>query len=182
MRIKNLKSKVKGRYLRRLDPVEYAERVGVNFARGSLHLYGDVNWGTEPWLITLGENVHITARVQFITHDGGTLVYRNRIPDLEITKPISVGNDVYIGNDAKLMPGVTIGNNVIIGAGSIVTKDVPDNCVVAGVPAKFIKTSDEYLEKLQKDSLHLGHLSGEEKDRALRKHFGYQGRSKGIYL
>lgn len=154
----------------------------MNFPKGGLHLYGDVNWGTEPWLITIGQNVHITARVQFITHDGGTLVYRRLYPDLEVTRPISVGNDVYIGNDAKLMPGVKVGNNVIIVAGSIVTKDVPDNSVVAGVPAKFIKTSDEYLEKLQRESLGLGHLSREEKDRALMKHFGYEGNSKGIYL
>lgn len=62
------------------------------------------------------------------------------------------------------------------------TKDIPDNSVVAGVPARLIKTTDEYLEKLQRESLHLGHLKGEEKARALMKHFNYQGNSKGIYF
>ena len=80
------------------------------------------------------------------------------------------------------MPGVQIGNNVIVGAGAIVTKSVPDNSVVAGVPAKVIKTTDEYFEKLKKESLHLGHLKGKEKDLALKKYYGYTGKSKGIYF
>lgn len=59
--------------------------------------------------------------------------------------------------------GVNIGNNVVIGAGSIVTRDIPDNSVAAGVPAKVIKTIDQYREKLGQESLHLRHLSGREK-------------------
>lgn len=147
-----------------------------------VHLYGKINWGTEPWIITLGNNVHITNGVKFITHDGGTLLYRNQIPDLEITKPIIVGNDVYIGLDASILPGVTIGNNVVVGAGAVVTKDIPDNSVAVGVPARAIKTAEEYLEKLKKESLHLGHLKGQEKDKALMKYYGYNGNSKGIYF
>lgn len=109
-------------------------------------------------------------------------MYRHLIPDLEITKPITIGNGVYIGNNVILLPGVTVGNNVVIGAGAIVTKDIPDNSVAVGVPARVIKSADEYLEKIQKESLHLGHLKGEEKDRALMKHYGYVGDSKGIYF
>lgn len=120
--------------------------------------------------------------MKFITHDGGTLLYRNQIPDLEITKPIIVGNNVYIGLDVIILPGVSIGNNVVIGAGAVVTKNIPDNSVVAGVPAKVIKTADEYLKKLQKESLHLGHLKGREKDKALMHYYGYRGNSKGIYF
>lgn len=168
-------------YLRKVKPLKYAELVGVNMA-GGVHLYGTVSWGTEPWIITVGKNVHITDNVKFLTHDGGTLLYRNQIPDLEITKPITVGSDVYIGNNAIILPGVTIGNNVVIGAGSIVTKDIPDNSVVVGVPARVIKTADEYLEKLKRESLHLGHLKGREKDKALMEYYGYKGNSKGIYF
>lgn len=62
------------------------------------------------------------------------------------------------------------------------TKHIPDNSVAVGVPARVIKTADEYLEKIKKESLHLGHLKGEEKDRALMKHFGYNGTSKGIFF
>lgn len=147
----------------------------------TVHLYGTIGWGTEPWIITLGNNVYITNGVRFVTHDGGTLLFRDQVPDLEITKPITIGNDVYVGNNVLLLPGVTIGNKVIIGAGAVVTHDIPDNSVAVGVPAKVIKTADEYLEKVKRESLHLGHLKGEEKDRALKKYYGYKGNSKGIY-
>ena len=63
-------------------------------------------------------------------------------------KPVTIGNDVWIGANCTILPGVTIGNNVVVAAGAVVTKDVPDNCVVGGVPAKIIKeiendTADE---------------------------------------
>lgn len=120
--------------------------------------------------------------MKFITHDGGTLLYRHLVPDLEITKPIAVGDNVYIGNNVIILPGVKIGNNVVIGAGAIVSRDIPDNSVAVGVPARVIKTADEYLEKLKRESLHLGHLKGQEKDKALMKYYGYKGNSKGIYF
>ena len=164
----------------KLNPVKFAKKIGVNI-NGSLHLYGRVEWSTEPWIITLGNNVHITDGVKFLTHDGGTLLFRDRVPDLEITKPIVVGDNVYIGNNTIILPGVTIGSNVVIGAGAIVSRDIPDNSVAVGVPARVIKTAEEYFEKLQRESLHLGHLKGEEKDIALRKYYGYTGNTKGIY-
>lgn len=148
----------------------------------SVHLYGNVEWSTEPWIITLGENVHITDGVKFITHDGGTLLFRDRVPDLEITKPITIGDNVYIGNNVIILPGVTIGSNVIIGAGAVVSRSIPDNSLAVGVPARVIKTADEYFEKIQRESLHLGHLKGQEKDRKLMEYYGYKGDSKGIYF
>lgn len=163
-------------------PLQYMSKVGINFPRGEVHVYGNVAWGTEPWIITLGENVHITDGVKFITHDGGTLLYRHLVPDLEITKPIIVGDNVYIGNNVIILPGVTIGSDVVIGAGAIVSRDIPDHSVAVGVPARVVKTTEDYFEKLKRESLHLGHLKGQEKDRALMKYYGYKGRSKGIYF
>lgn len=182
MTIRACLRKLKGVYLRTAKPIQYAKLIGLNFPQGELHLYGRISFGTEPWIITLGKNVHITDGVKFITHDGGTLLYRSLVPDLEITKPIVVGNDVYIGNNVMILPGVTIGNHVVIGAGAVVTKDIPDNSVAVGVPARVIKTADEYFEKIQRESLHLGHLKGKEKDEALMKYYGYKGTSKGIYF
>ena len=166
---KNLYAKI----MIKVNRVKYAKKIGVNMPFGDVHLYGDIGWGTEPWIITLGKNVHITNGVRFITHDGGTLLFRDIVPDLEITKPIVVGDNVYIGNNVLILPGVKIGNKVIIGAGAVVTKDIPDNSVAVGVPAKVIKTADEYFEKIQKESLHLGHLKGEEKDKKLKEYYGY---------
>lgn len=167
--------------LERRNPVKYAKKIGVNgFVDGKI--YGQINWGTEPWLITIGKNCHITKGVSFITHDGGTLLFRDKIPDLEVTKPIVLGDNVYVGINTLILPGVTVGSNCIIGAGSIVTRDVPDNSVVAGVPARVVKSIDDYFEKIQKESLHLGHLKGEEKDKALMRYYNYTGKSKGIYF
>lgn len=58
---------------------------------------------------------------------------------LSRVKPVTIGNDVWIGGNCTILPGVTIGNNVVIAAGAVVTRDVPDNCVVAGIPAKRIR-------------------------------------------
>lgn len=182
MNILKLYKSIRNRIMQTTNPVGWARKIGVNFPESGLHLYGRTNWSTEPWIITLGNNVHITDGVRFLTHDGGTLLYRHIVHDLEITKPIVVGDNVYIGNNAIILPGVTIGSNVVIGAGAVVSRGIPDNSVAVGVPARVIKTADEYFEKIQRESLHLGHLKGEEKDRALMKYFGYKGCSKGIYF
>lgn len=157
----------------RFKPIKYAQKIGVHMGE-DVHLYGNPYkmFGTEPWAITLGNHVHITDGVRFVNHDGGTLIFRDQIPDLEITKKISVGNYVYIGIQTLIMPGVKIGNRCIIGAGAIVTRDIPDNSVAVGVPARVIKTADEYFEKIQKESLHVGHLVGKEKDIELQKILG----------
>lgn len=157
----------------RIWPEKYARKIGVNVGSNP-HFYGKIFWGTEPWLITIGDDVHITGQCKFVNHDGGTLIFRDRIPDLEITKPIRIGSKVYIGEETLILPGVHIGNNVVIGARSVVTKDIPDNSVAVGVPCRVIKTADEYLKKLKKESLHLGNLSGKEKDDALKMYYGYK--------
>lgn len=86
------------------DPVKYARRLGVQLGDG-VHFY-DAHIGmfsTEPWLIRMGSDVHVTSGVQFVTHDGGTLVLRHRTPDLEITAPITVGDRVYIGMNSLIL-------------------------------------------------------------------------------
>ncbi len=174
--IRKLKKLIKLPYygaLKMISREKYVRKLGVNFGK-NCHFYGDISWGTEPWIITLGDDVHITAECRFVTHDGATLLFRDREPTLELTKPIKLGNRVYVGARSIIMGGVTIGNNVIIGAGSIVTHDIPDNSVAVGVPARVIKTAEEYFEKAKKESLGLGHLKYEEKDRALRKYYGYE--------
>ena len=54
-------------------------------------------------------------------------------------KPVTIGDDVWIGSNCTILPSVTIGSNVVVAAGAVVSRDVPDNCVVAGIPAKIIK-------------------------------------------
>jgi maltose O-acetyltransferase len=64
---------------------------------------------------------------------------------LGIAKPVSIGDDVWIGGNVTILPGVTIGNNVVVAAGAVVTKDVPDNTLVGGVPARKIRSLENDL-------------------------------------
>lgn len=93
----------------KIDHIGYAKYIGVRMGAG-IHIYGNPigMFSTEPWCIKLGNNVHTTREVLFIMHDGGTLLFRDKIPDLEITSPISVDNNVYIGARSIILPGVTI--------------------------------------------------------------------------
>ncbi len=103
---------------------------------------------TTPGLITVGDNVSITADVSILTHDFCSSVFRQKYNDyLPGRSKVVIGNNVYIGQKAMILRGVTIGDNVIIGAGAIVTKDIPSDSVVAGIPARVICTLDEYYQK-----------------------------------
>lgn len=119
----------------------YARHIGVTVGEECRLI--DVTFSTEPYLIHLGNHVSAT-KTHFETHDGGVWVIRDKHPEIDVVRPIHVGNNVYFGYGCLVMPGATIGNNVVVGAGSVVTGNIPDNCVVAGVPARFIKGVDEY--------------------------------------
>lgn len=86
--------------------------------------------------IEIGNNTFIGEEVIIRDTDEHSLDKKN----YENTKPIKIGNHVWIGMRCMILKGVTIGDNCIIAAGSIVTKDIPNNCLVAGNPAKIIKT------------------------------------------
>ena len=141
---------------------------GVSIGKNG-EIYKGVSFGSEPYLITLGDNVRITTGVKFCTHDGGMWVIRNLgyNSEADLFGKITVGNNVHIGWNAIIMPNVSIGNNVIIGCGSIVTHDIPDNSVAVGSPAKVIKTIDEYYEKNQPMIVFTKGLPPEEKKKKL---------------
>ena len=96
-----------------------------------------------------GNNVWIGPHT-LITTINHPLSSKGRREHLGIAKPVTIGNDVWIGGNCTILPGVTIGNNVIVAAGAVVTKDVPDNCVVGGVPAKKIKDIENDIESSEK--------------------------------
>lgn len=130
-------------------------------------------FGTEPYLIRVGKNCLFAAGVNFITHDGAISVLNNlgyfdgkRMDNMA---PIVIGDNVYIGMGAYIMPGVTIGNNVIIGANAVVTHDIPDNSVAVGMPARVIKTIDEYYKSaLNRNRFFAtGGMSADEKKKIL---------------
>lgn len=131
------------------DPVKYYRSLGVHIGE-NCEIYTNVSFGSEPYLITLGDHVRINENVQFVTHDGGVWVVRGMdktMADVDRFGPIRVGDNVHIGNNTIIMPGVTIGSNCIIGCGAVVTRDIPDNAVAVGVPARVIESIDAYLQK-----------------------------------
>ena len=87
--------------------------------------------------VTFGDNVFIGPNCGF--YAAAHPIDKDVRKELEFSKPITVGNDVWIGGNVCVLPGVTIGDNVVIGAGSVVTKDIPSNVVAAGNPCRVIR-------------------------------------------
>jgi maltose O-acetyltransferase len=100
-----------------------------------------------PWLISIGDESTLTSHVIILAHDGST---RRHIGYTKIGK-VSIGKKTFVGMGAVILPGVCIGENVIIGAGSVVTKNIPDNSIAMGNPAKVIGSSLDYIGKHRKN-------------------------------
>ena len=119
---------------------------------------------SEGYLIEIGNYCRIAANTEFFTHGG---IYCLQLihddPDLDYFGKIKIGDYVSIGEGCKIMPGVIIGNNVIIGAGSVVTKSIPDGCMAAGNPIKFIGKTEDWYKKLKTIDLKSGQMGVEEK-------------------
>lgn len=92
--------------------------------------------------VTIGKNVMIAPNVSIYTA-GHPVHPDSRNSGYEYGIPITIGDNVWIGGSVVILPGVTIGNNAVIGAGSVVTKDIPDNAIAAGNPCKVIRTVTE---------------------------------------
>ena len=92
--------------------------------------------------VTIGKNVMIAPNVSIYTA-GHPVHPDSRNSGYEYGIPITIGDNVWIGGSVVILPGVTIGNNAVIGAGSVVTKDIPDNAIAAGSPCKVIRTVTE---------------------------------------
>lgn len=107
------------------------------------------DFGSEPYLVSIGKHVTISARVTFITHDGGTWVFRDQEQFRDVIKygRIVIHDNCFIGNGSTIMPGVSIGPNSVVAAHSVVTKDVPANTVAGGVPARALMSTYEYAAK-----------------------------------
>lgn len=115
--------------------------------------------GTEPYLICIEDNVCVAEGVKFITHDVSCFrvaqymgINKNNIDKVG---SIVLKDNCFIGAYTILMPNTSVGRNSVIAAGSVVTKNIPDNEVWGGSPAKFIMTIDEYARKvLEKSALY----------------------------
>lgn len=142
---------------------KYLTKLGVNLTGVDRPNYIDPSVhfdGVDYSLISIGSNTVISREVLLLTHDYSIFRALKAIGKEEkgerVVKPIVIGNNVFIGARVTVLPGSRIGDDVIIGACSVVKGDIPSGVVVAGNPAKIIKKIDEYalnfLEKKESNS------------------------------
>ena len=112
--------------------IELGDNVSIN---SFVHIWGQGG-------ITIGDDTLIASHVALVsvTHNIKAIKYRESI----IEKPIHIGNNVWLGSHCVIMPGITIEDNVIVGAGSVVTKDLEKNGIYTGVPAKRTKELTQF--------------------------------------
>ena len=123
-----------------------------------------LNFGSEPYLIEIGDNCLITSGVKFLTHDGSVAILFKKYKNINLSEVygkynklgrIKIGNNVFIGINSIIMPNVNIGDNVIIGAGSVVTKNIPSNYVYAGNPAREICKIEDLMNEVLVKSIRI---------------------------
>lgn len=165
--------KIRLRYVNRSNSsrISYLKKCGAVIGEGTKLLCSTSAFGTEPYLITVGADTLFSSGVSLLTHDGGVKVLNDLkiISDEKMDKMgrIKIGSHCFIGIDCKIMPGVTIGDYCVIGAGAVVTKDVPSRTVVAGVPARRVCSIEEYAERAKTKVYPTLEMMPEEKKRYL---------------
>lgn len=142
--IRNIIGEIKGKFV--ITAPFYCD-YGINITIGN-NFYTNHNCTIlDGAKVIFGDNVFIGPNCVFSTA-GHPIDSVQRSEGLEIAFPITVGSDVWIGANVSVLPGVSIGNNTIIGAGSVVNKNIPDGVIAAGIPCKVIrKITDEDKQK-----------------------------------
>lgn len=107
---------------------------------------------SEPWLIEIGDWCRIGKGTTFFTHG---IIHSLRAlkndPDLDFFGKVKIGNYVAIGEDCKILAGVTIGDNVIVATGTVVTKSIPSGSIVGGNPMRLLGSVDDWYEKIKQN-------------------------------
>jgi maltose O-acetyltransferase len=122
---------------------EFLKKLGVQIGKNSTVLYPAYVDGRWPYLLEIGNNVVISINATILTHDAST-AYAG---DMVKVGKVIVHDHCFIGANCTILSGVSIGPESIVGAGSIISRDVPPNTVYAGNPARFICTVTEFIEK-----------------------------------
>jgi acetyltransferase-like isoleucine patch superfamily enzyme len=156
-----------------IDEQKIKELRSLGFRIGkSCRIYA-TEFSTEPYLIEIGDNVAIAGGVKFMTHNGLASMIRHKHPGIQVFGRIRIGSRSFIGHDAILLPGTEIGQDCIIGAGAVVSGNIPDDSLVIGNPAKIIGKSADVLAKLETspNRLDLYDVSAKERRKRLEEHF-----------
>ena len=130
--------------------IKYLRNKGVRIGKNTIIFEPKTTFidPSRPWLIEIGENVMITRNVTILTHGYDWRVLDGKYGNvLGSSGKVKIGNNVFIGMNSTILKGVTIGDNTIIAAGSLVNKNFVGNVVIGGVPAKVLMSLEEYYKK-----------------------------------
>jgi acetyltransferase-like isoleucine patch superfamily enzyme len=128
--------------------IRYLRKQGVRIGEGTIFFGRPFIDLTHPCLVEIGKNCVITHNVTLLTHGFDICVLREKYGEsFESTAKVMLEDNVFVGLGSIILKGVRIGKNTIIGAGSVVTHDIPANSVAAGNPCKVIMSLDEYYKK-----------------------------------
>lgn len=128
--------------------IRYLRSCGIAIGEGN-----EIQWDSNidksrPSLVTIGDNNFFSTGFTLLTHDWVTTLFRNRYHEmLPSSGRVTIGSNNYFGQKVTVLKGVTIGDNCVIGLGSIVTHDIPSNSVTVGSPARVIGNTDDYFDK-----------------------------------
>jgi acetyltransferase-like isoleucine patch superfamily enzyme len=127
----------------------------------------------EAYLVTIGDHVGIAGGVKILTHNGAAGLLRKRSPAIQNFGRVEIGDGCFIGENAILLPGTTIGAGCIVAAGAVVSGTIPENSLVAGNPARVMGRASLYLERLalSPDSLDTFGLPEDDRRRIILEHF-----------
>lgn len=130
--------------------IKYAKSQGVSIGDGT-QFFGTKKIDCGP-LVSIGKNCKITDGVRIVYHTGDLDILEryfesDEIPNVSMKGKIEIGNNVFVGEQSIILPDTQIGDNCIIGAGSIVSKDIPSESVAAGNPCDVILSLEEYRRK-----------------------------------
>ena len=155
--------------------INYLRRQGMKIGE-QCFVAGILSYTNEAYLVEIGNHVAIADGALFITHDGGIFCFSEEPSDDDIFGKIKIGNNVHIGMQCTFLPNTSIGDNCMIGAGSVVRGKFPDNSVILGNPAKVVTTMSiqKLLYRQSPGRLRTAKLTDQEKMPIVKKHFGIE--------
>jgi acetyltransferase-like isoleucine patch superfamily enzyme len=149
----------------------YAIFTGVSFGK-NCKFSNKIDFGSEPYLVTIGNDFYCSANITFITHDGAVNVIRNLYSaynNIDSFNTIVLGDNVFLGFGVTILPGSLIGDNVIVGANSLVKGTLLSDSVYAGSPARYLCSIESYHERNKHKYLRTKHLKPDDKEAIVKE-------------